>query len=126
MHAVVVIDAIAGARLAVEAHVVGEAGAATALHTQAQPSRVGSDVLLRHDHTDARERLLGDDDVALGAGDHVRDLLCGRHEENSYALVSDATSTGFAEAFFFFQSPIAARIASSARTEQWIFTGGKA
>src|SRR5271157_1953666 len=26
--------------------------------------------------------------------------------------------------FFFFQSPIAARMASSASTEQWIFTGG--
>src|ERR1017187_2705407 len=26
--------------------------------------------------------------------------------------------------FFFFQSPIAARLASSASTEQWIFTGG--
>src|ERR1039458_9975134 len=26
--------------------------------------------------------------------------------------------------FFFFQSPMAARIASSASTEQWIFTGG--
>src|ERR1700737_452773 len=32
--------------------------------------------------------------------------------------------TGCAVCCFFFQSPIAARMASSARTEQWIFTGG--
>src|SRR5712691_2404215 len=32
--------------------------------------------------------------------------------------------TGCALACFFFQSPIAARMASSASTEQWIFTGG--
>src|ERR1700678_1205332 len=35
-----------------------------------------------------------------------------------------ADSTGFVLSCFFFQSPIAARIASSASTEQWIFTGG--
>src|SRR5260370_6987972 len=33
-------------------------------------------------------------------------------------------ATGCALSCFFFQSPIAARIASSASTEQWIFTGG--
>src|SRR5712691_1242565 len=33
-------------------------------------------------------------------------------------------ATGFAVSCFFFQSPIAARIASSANTEQWILTGG--
>src|ERR1700736_6078699 len=33
--------------------------------------------------------------------------------------------TGCAVCCFFFQSPIAARMASSARTEQWIFTGGR-
>src|SRR6266851_4737251 len=35
-----------------------------------------------------------------------------------------AETTGFAVSCFFFQSPIAARIASSANTEQWILTGG--
>ena len=35
-----------------------------------------------------------------------------------------SAATGFATSCFFFQSPIAARIASSASTEQWIFTGG--
>src|SRR5258708_2365518 len=35
-----------------------------------------------------------------------------------------AVCTGFEASCFFFQSPIAARIASSASTEQWIFTGG--
>src|SRR5882724_4409398 len=35
-----------------------------------------------------------------------------------------ATASGFATSCFFFQSPIAARMASSAKTEQWIFTGG--
>src|SRR5437868_8071819 len=35
-----------------------------------------------------------------------------------------AEATGFEASCFFFQSPIAARIASSASTEQWIFTGG--
>src|SRR5450631_1585221 len=37
-----------------------------------------------------------------------------------------STATGCATSCFFFQSPIAARIASSASTEQWIFTGGSA
>src|SRR6185437_17034801 len=37
------------------------------------------------------------------------------------STVADAFS---ATPFFFFQSPMAARIASSASTEQWIFTGG--
>src|SRR3954453_7738628 len=40
----------------------------------------------------------------------------------TYALAS--TGTGVDADCFFFQSPIAARIASSARTEQWILTGG--
>src|ERR1700731_840935 len=35
-----------------------------------------------------------------------------------------SAATGCAVCCFFFQSPIAARMASSARTEQWIFTGG--
>src|ERR1700680_3099376 len=35
-----------------------------------------------------------------------------------------AAATGLATSFFFFQSRMAARIASSASTEQWIFTGG--
>src|SRR2546426_8121255 len=35
-----------------------------------------------------------------------------------------STAAGFGTSRFFFQSPIAARMASSARTEQWIFTGG--
>src|SRR3954470_23854367 len=43
-----------------------------------------------------------------------------------YAFAFTGVATGVADAFFFFQSPIAARIASSASTEQWIFTGGKA
>src|SRR5258707_10787380 len=33
-------------------------------------------------------------------------------------------ATGCALSCFFFQSPMAARMASSASTEQWIFTGG--
>src|SRR5579859_5342131 len=48
--------------------------------------------------------------------------LCHR-QILAYALAA-AASTGTAEAFFFFQSPMAARMASSASTEQWIFTGG--
>src|SRR5439155_3871694 len=40
------------------------------------------------------------------------------------AIYCAATASGFAVPCFFFQSPIAARIASSASTEQWIFTGG--
>src|SRR5215467_10550487 len=62
-----------------------------------------------------------------GAGSHVsqmrRDMghpsvrFCGR----SYFA---SAATGFVLSCFFFQSPIAARIASSASTEQWIFTGG--
>src|SRR6266566_3035737 len=40
----------------------------------------------------------------------------------AYAFAS--TGTGIEADCFFFQSPIAARIASSARTEQWILTGG--
>src|ERR1700719_3327934 len=35
-----------------------------------------------------------------------------------------AAVTGFELSCFFFQSPMAARMASSANTEQWIFTGG--
>ena len=35
-----------------------------------------------------------------------------------------SAATGLAASCFFFQSPIAARMASSASTEQWIFTGG--
>src|SRR5271155_708511 len=35
-----------------------------------------------------------------------------------------AAATGLALSCFFFQSPIAARMASSASTEQWIFNGG--
>src|SRR5581483_8531295 len=35
-----------------------------------------------------------------------------------------SVATGFVVSCFFFQSPMAARIASSASTEQWIFTGG--
>ena len=40
------------------------------------------------------------------------------------ALTSLAAATGLAVSCFFFQSPMAARIASSANTEQWILTGG--
>src|SRR5215472_6532910 len=35
-----------------------------------------------------------------------------------------SAATGFPVSCFFFQSPIAARMASSANTEQWILTGG--
>src|SRR5438270_10670467 len=35
-----------------------------------------------------------------------------------------SAATGLGASCFFFQSPIAARMASSARTEQWILTGG--
>src|SRR6266498_2509985 len=35
-----------------------------------------------------------------------------------------SAATGLPTSCFFFQSPMAARIASSASTEQWIFTGG--
>src|SRR5437667_10505103 len=41
------------------------------------------------------------------------------------AIYCAATASGFAVPCFFFQLPIAARIASSASTEQWIFTGGR-
>src|SRR5260370_28986095 len=46
-------------------------------------------------------------------------IPCG--QRNYWATVE---ATGCALSCFFFQSPIAARIASSASTEQWIFTGG--
>src|ERR1035438_7400332 len=42
----------------------------------------------------------------------------------SLAYCATAEVTGLALSCFFFQSPMAARIASSANTEQWIFTGG--
>src|SRR5450432_1073433 len=45
---------------------------------------------------------------------------------NQCAATACATSAVSPTPFFFFQSPIAARIASSANTEQWIFTGGSA
>src|SRR3954465_11414219 len=41
-------------------------------------------------------------------------------------FASEVTAADSVAACFFFQSPIAARIASSASTEQWIFTGGRA
>src|SRR5437899_3678165 len=41
-------------------------------------------------------------------------------------FASAATGAGWDADCFFFQSPMAARIASSANTEQWIFTGGSA
>src|SRR5208283_2672178 len=40
------------------------------------------------------------------------------------AYCATAEVAGLALSCFFFQSPIAARIASSANTEQWILTGG--
>src|SRR5208283_1742298 len=43
-------------------------------------------------------------------------------EAQSYCA---STATGLADPCFFFQSPMAARMASSASTEQWIFTGGR-
>src|SRR3984957_5030891 len=47
-------------------------------------------------------------------------LLDSRWAQTYFA----SAATGVDTSCFFFQSPIAARMASSASTEQWIFTGG--
>src|ERR1017187_11024339 len=56
-----------------------------------------------------------------------RDDPAHRSSKTVYARCSTGWAWGcgwLCFPFFFFQSPMAARIASSARTEQWIFTGG--
>src|ERR1700733_8236430 len=47
---------------------------------------------------------------------------CQRARQPAYCATEAVT--GLELSCFFFQSPIAARMASSANTEQWIFTGG--
>src|SRR5580692_1551802 len=47
-----------------------------------------------------------------------------RQRARQQAYCATAAVTGLELSCFFFQSPIAARMASSANTEQWIFTGG--
>src|ERR1035437_3238543 len=56
-----------------------------------------------------------------------KDDAAHRSSKTVYARCSTGWTRGWGWLccpFFFFQSPMAARIASSASTEQWIFTGG--
>jgi len=67
-------------------------------------------------HLSTRHRL------GLAPGD-ARRRSAGEHR-GARPYCATAEVTGLALSCFFFQSPMAARIASSANTEQWIFTGG--
>ena len=58
-------DAIAFARLGVEADVIAQAGTSATLHTEAQAALFGRDAFFGHRGTDLRDRLFGDRD-ALG------------------------------------------------------------
>src|SRR5262249_2943537 len=88
-------DFVPGTRLRFEREVIGETGTSAALHTDAQTG--GLDTLLLHH-----------------ASNFVDRFVCNF---NRHYLPLPSC--------FFFQSVIAALIASSARTEQWIFTGGR-
>src|SRR5712692_1512305 len=57
---------VAGARLGLHAHRVGQPGAAASLHADAQPARIGRHALLRHQLTNFLGRLLGYMDHSLG------------------------------------------------------------
>src|SRR5262245_14491670 len=123
-NAIELVNPIALPRLAVEADVIAEPGTAAALYSDAQSTLLRRHVLLRHGGANLAESALRD----LNALNIRRGVARGQHwagDERAHACF-DSTSTGAAVACFFFQSPIAARIASSASTEQWIFTGGNA
>src|SRR5713101_1028122 len=106
---------VAAARLRIQAHRVGQPGAAAPLHADAQPTRIGGHAVLRHQLADFLRRL-------FRQMDHRPDLCPAAAPQSCAAAVCVA---GESTPFFFFQSPMAALMASSASTEQWIFTGGR-
>src|SRR5712692_2126187 len=105
-------DAVLGARLVAELDHVRQARAAASL--DAQP-----DAALR-----TRLRALGHllADLLRGLGGQVDGGLA--HAYSALRSWGWATAGSCSAARFFFQSAMAALMASSASTEQWIFTGG--
>src|SRR5579863_1188277 len=73
-------NAVAFARLRIEADVIAQAGTSAALHTKAQAALLGRNAFLGHRDADFRDRLLGDRD-ALGGGLWRRVFDSSRHSE---------------------------------------------
>lgn len=139
-------NAVALARLRIEANVIAQARAAATLHAQTQSALLGRNTLLGHSRTNLRDRLFCDRDSScrglrgglFSCGGHLAiTALIGQNRIRSgaawparmelvpfpfarFAILNYFAwaTTGFSALCFFFQSPMAARIASSARTEQ--------
>src|SRR5882672_939338 len=125
-------------RLRIKAHVVAQPRTTTALHAEPHAPLLGRDAFLGQSAAHFGQGLLGDLDAfrrALGRRLRLHGFDDGRHRllvfrrqlcpdsagstkpaGTSYA--GNAAVTVFEASCFFFQSPMAARIASSASTEQ--------
>src|SRR5215831_4720370 len=127
-------------RLRVEADVVAEARTTAALDAKTQTAQLGRNALFDHRATDLGDGLVRHRDSLRGGGGRVfgrgwhthraanrelRGRSVPRVRSRRAAICYFASAaTGVTLCCFFFQSPMAARIASSASTEQWILTGG--
>src|ERR1700739_1506380 len=136
-------ESIALAGLRVKTNVIPQTGTPAPLPAKAQASLFGRDAFFGHRATHLGDGLVGHLD-AFGGGLWRRVFDCSRHvlklpQRLKPPIIWDLTArlkpcpsqtyfasaaTGLETSCFFFQSPIAARMASSASTEQWIFTGG--
>ena len=124
-------DPVALAGLAIEADVLALPRAPSALHPQVKPAALLGNILLGHGAAHAGDGLLCNRDALRRRRlsflrwscqcAYSRVFACARHGSvtlPSYAFASTAAGVAAPTPFFFFQSPMAARIASSASTEQ--------
>ena len=116
-HIFKVVNAVAFSRLRVESNVIRQTGTAAALNAEAESPLLRRDSFFSHGYANPLQSTLRDLDALLIR----RGIL--RIEDGWLHLAAQCATETVASAvsvtwFFFFQSPIAARIASSASTEQ--------